>query len=91
MHGLTGSELFPGGFASARFEPGYLVFEHGPSEPVELQWASYYDAANQAGQSRLWGGIHLTHDDLDGRRIGAVVGERALQRARVIFAGSGAP
>jgi len=69
LHGLTGSELFPGGFASARFEPGYLVFEHGPSEPVELQWASYYDAANQAGQSRLWGGIHLTHDDLDGRRI----------------------
>lgn len=85
LHQITGSELFPGGLGRARFEPGYLVFEHGPSAPVELQWASYYDAADQAGQSRLWGGIHLLHDDFDGRRIGASVGERAVRRAREIF------
>jgi hypothetical protein len=88
LHRMTGSELFPGGLGRARFEPGYLVFEHGPSEPVELQWASYYDAADQAGQSRLWGGIHLLHDDFDGRRIGATVGERAVRRAREIFDGA---
>jgi hypothetical protein len=88
LHRLTGSALFPGGLGRARFEPGYLVFEHGPSEPVELEWATYYDAADQAGQSRLWGGIHLRQDDFDGRRLGANVGERAVQHARELFDGT---
>lgn len=79
---LTGSEYFPGGLGKRRFEPGYLVFEHGPSAPIELQWATYYDAADQAGQSRIWGGIHISQDDFDGRRIGARVGEEAVARAR---------
>ncbi len=83
---LSGSEFFPGGLRVRRFEPGYLVFEHGPSTSVELQWATYYDAADQAGQSRIWGGIHITQDDLDGRRIGARVGERAIERARAFIA-----
>jgi hypothetical protein len=85
LHQLTGSEYFPGGLGRARFEPGYLFFEYGPTEPIELQWASYYDAADQAGQSRLWGGIHIRHDDFDGRRVGAEVGNRAVERARSIF------
>jgi hypothetical protein len=88
---LTGSEFFPGGLGRSRFEPGYLVFEAGPSAPIELQWATYFDAADQAGQSRIWGGIHVRHDDYDGRRIGAEVGARALQRARAYFAGTARP
>lgn len=28
----------------------YLEFERGPSETVTLQWATYYDAADQAGR-----------------------------------------
>ncbi len=88
LHQLTGSEYFPGGLGRARFEPGYLFFEAGPSEAIELQWASYYDASDQAGQSRLWGGIHIRHDDFDGRRIGAEVGDRALEVARRYFDGT---
>jgi hypothetical protein len=88
LHRLTGSEYFPGGLGRARFEPGYLVFEHGPSEPIELQWATYYDASDQAGQSRLWGGIHIRNDDFDGRRIGAEIGDRAVQRSRAYFDGT---
>src|SRR5690606_34087560 len=71
---LTRSEYFPGGFASDERVPVYLFFEFGPSEPFSLQWATYSDAADQAGQSRLWGGIHIRNDDFDGRRIGALVG-----------------
>lgn len=85
---LTGSAYFPGGLGSYTFEPGYLFFEEGPSEVIELQWATYFDAADQAGQSRLWGGIHIPIDDLDGRRIGAEVGKRALARAQSYFDGS---
>jgi hypothetical protein len=88
LAGLTGSEYFPGGFGSYSFEPGYLFFEKGPSAPVSLEWATYFDAADQAGQSRLWGGIHITFDDLAGRRAGALIGQSALSVAQHYF-GSG--
>lgn len=79
---LTGSAFFPGGLAEfvAR-ENEYLEFEKGPSQEVRLQWATYFDAADQAGQSRIWGGIHIAPDDYDGRRFGAEVGLKALDWA----------
>ncbi|HEY3665041.1 MAG TPA: vanadium-dependent haloperoxidase, partial [Polyangiaceae bacterium] len=87
---LTGSDYFPGGLGSYSFKPGYLFFEYGPSAPVSLQWATYYDAADQAGQSRLWGGIHVSFDDLDGRRLGDKVGAAALDRVKSFFDPAGA-
>lgn len=88
---LTGDDFFPGGLATFAAEPGYLVFEQGPSARVELQWATYFDAADQAGQSRIIGGIHVQRDDFDGRLIGALVGTRAIDRARSYFDGSAVP
>ncbi|MCU0685967.1 MAG: hypothetical protein MUF34_27605 [Polyangiaceae bacterium] len=88
---LTGSPYFPGGFAEFVAERNaYLTFERGPSQPVRLQWASYYDAADQAGQSRLWGGIHITPDDHAGRRVGQRVGLAAIEKARAFFRPDGA-
>lgn len=80
---FTGSPYFPGGLGEfvARAN-AYLVFEQGPSVEVRLQWASYADAADQAGQSRLWGGIHIAPDDFVGRRMGFEVGQRAAALAR---------
>ena len=79
----TGSPWFPEGLhefvAPAN---GYLVFEEGPSVEVRLQWASYYDAADQAGQSRLWGGIHVFPDDEIGRINGEMAGLAAVGLAR---------
>ncbi|QSQ21355.1 vanadium-dependent haloperoxidase [Pyxidicoccus parkwayensis] len=89
---LTGSEYFPGGLGE--FVAGanaYLTFERGPSTEVRLQWASYYDAADQAGQSRLWGGIHVTPDDFVGRRLGSKAGLSAVARARTFFDGTAVP
>jgi len=43
--------------ASARSQAGA---EAGPAKPLELQWATYYDAADQAGISRLFMGIHVS-------------------------------
>lgn len=91
LSGLTGSDTFPGGYASYVFEPGYLFNEHGPSASVRLGWATYFDAADQAGQSRVWGGIHVRHDDFDGRRIGARVGTSALALAEHYFDGTAVP
>ncbi len=88
---LTGSEFFPNGLAEFVAMPGALTFEHGPTTAVHLQWASYYDAADQAGQSRLWGGIHIQPDDFGGRRTGSLVGKDAAARALKFFDGSAVP
>jgi hypothetical protein len=86
---FTGSPYFPGGlmeFTAKKDE--YLVFENGPSVDVRLQWATYYDAADQAGQSRIWGGIHITADDFGGRMSGEEIGESAYEKARKYFEGT---
>jgi hypothetical protein len=61
------------------------VFEEGPSVDVRLQWATYRDAAEQSGLSRIWGGIHPPFDDMPGRAIGKQVAQRAWARAREIW------
>lgn len=85
---LTGSEFFPGGLMEYVVPRNAgLQFELGPTVDVHLQWATYFDAADQAGQSRLWGGIHIEPDDFVGRRLGQQVGRDAVAKARGLFAG----
>ena len=89
---LTGSAFFPGGLGEFRFDAGrFLIFEYGPQDDVVLQWATYYDAADQAGVSRLWGGIHISADDFAGRRVGSEIGIAAFHRAESLRGGSPAP
>lgn len=85
---MTGSEFFPGGLAVHHISAGSLEFEDGPSEDVELQWATFYDAADQAGISRLYGGIHVPVDDGPGRVVGAKCGIGAWNLASKYFDGS---
>jgi hypothetical protein len=84
---FTGSPFFPGGLAEEAFTPDYLKFEDGPTEPITLQWASYFDAADEAGMSRRWGGIHPEMDDLPARVIGHSIGLGAYRRASALFNG----
>lgn len=89
---LTGTPYFPGGIGAFAFQQNdYLEFEAGPSEDVTLQWATYYDAADQAGISRLYGGIHVRADDLVGRRLGARIGLEAFIKAHRMRYGALAP
>ena len=86
MTALTGSEYFPGGmgiFEAPKNE--FLVFEEGPSDSLELQWATYRDASDQCSLSRIWGGIHPPVDDIPGRLIGIEIGTDAFNYAREIF------
>jgi hypothetical protein len=55
---------------------------------VRLQWARYADAADQAGQSRLYGGIHIWPDDRIGRINGATIGALAGARAEQYITGT---
>ncbi len=85
---FTGSAYFPGGMASFTVKAGSLIHEYGPTEDVTLQWATFFDAADQAGISRLYGGIHVTADDLEGRKIGAECGRGAWTLAQRHYAGT---
>jgi len=85
MTRYTGSEFFPGGLGGFTIEPGWLKFDEGPTQPITLQWATYYDAADEAGLSRLYGGIHVAVDDYGGRIMGATCGELAYDKALDYF------
>ena len=83
---FTGSDRFgasvtiPAG--SSRVEPGVT-----PAAGVTLSWPTFTDAADQAGRSRRYGGIHFKDGDLVGRALGCMVGARAWQAAADLFAG----
>jgi hypothetical protein len=83
---FTGSDYFPGGLgAFVAHGHEFLVFEDGPSDTVELQWATYADAADEAGLSRRHGGIHPWFDDFPGRVQGKDIGDAAFERAQLFF------
>ncbi len=91
LTGFTGSAFFPGGLSEWTIKAGSLKTEAGPAQPVTLEWATYYDAADQAGISRLYGGIHISADDLTGRRIGSQCGKDAWALAERYYAGQAPP
>jgi Domain of unknown function (DUF6851) len=88
MTAITGTPYFPGGLFQSTVPADSLQVELGPSRDVVLEWATYYDAADQAGVSRLYGGIHIAADDFGGRRIGSQCGKEAWALARRYFDGS---
>jgi hypothetical protein len=89
---FTGSAYFPGGLGQFVAPANtYLGVEKGPTTSVALQWATYYDAADQAGQSRIYGGIHIQADDFNGRITGAQIGIGAYDKAQQYFSGTVGP
>ena len=85
---LTGSSNFPGGFGHHVYPANTMQIDRGPSANVDLQWSTYYDAADQAGISRRWGGIHPYEDDYHGRQIGSTVGKSAFSLAEKYWTGA---
>ena len=76
------SVTFPAG--SSKTEPGLT-----PKQEVTLSWATFTDAANQAGISRRYGGIHFELADLVGRATGRLVADQAWKKALSYIRGKG--
>ena len=76
---------------SVTFLPGSSKIEPGltPQQEVTLSWATFTDAANQAGISRRYGGIHFELADLVGRATGRLVADQAWQKALSLIKGEG--
>jgi hypothetical protein len=73
------STVIPPNFG--RVEPGI------PAVATTISFATFSDAATQAGLSRLLGGIHFREDIDDGQVIGKIMGAKAWNRAQRLFAG----
>jgi hypothetical protein len=79
----TGSDAFG---ASVTVPAGSSPIEPGttPAADVTLSWPTFSDAADQAGRSRRYGGIHFRDGDLAGRVLGRMVGRRAWLAASAL-------
>jgi hypothetical protein len=86
---FTGSDRFGGEVTipagSSPVEPGIV-----PAGDVTLAWDTFSDAADQAGLSRRYGGIHFEQGDLDARLTGRLAARRAWAKAQAYFAGTAA-
>jgi len=76
-----GSTVLPAG--SSRIETGAV-----PSNDVTLSWATFSDAAKQAGLSRRYGGIHFEQGDLDARATGRIAAGMVWEKAQEYWEGS---
>jgi PAP2 superfamily len=85
LRSFTGSDNF--GFSTViphdfgRVEPGI------PPVPTALSYATFSAATAEAGQSRLYGGIHFADDNTVGQTVGALVGAQAWSKAQFLFNG----
>jgi hypothetical protein len=68
--------------ASSKVEPGAV-----PANDVTLSWKTFSDAADQAGLSRRYGGIHFEQGDLDARLTGRLAARRAWAKAQTYVHG----
>jgi len=82
----TGSDDFGG---SILIYPGESRFESGvtPTDTVTLEWDTFTEAADEAGISRLYGGIHFEEGDLNGRKLGREVGNAVLEQTQFYING----
>jgi hypothetical protein len=83
---FTGSDRFGGSVTvpagSSKVESGLV-----PSRQVTLSWATFSEAAAQAGMSRRYGGIHFEQGDLDARATGQMAARKAWRKAQEYWEG----
>jgi membrane-associated phospholipid phosphatase len=84
---FTGSDQFGESFTVGA---GTSLIEQGltPTVPITLSWPTFSDAADQAGLSRRYGGIHYEEDDLAGRALGRAVAQEAWNKAMAYIDGA---
>jgi len=84
---FTGSDAFGQSAiikaGSSKIEPGLV-----PAHDLTLGWATFTAAADEAGMSRRYGGIHFKRGDMMGRWLGRQVGARAYSKSVSYFHGS---
>lgn len=65
---------------SSRVEPNVA-----PANDTVLYWPTFTDAADEAGVSRRYGGIHFIDADLVSRKLGRAIGQQAWKKTIGLF------
>ena len=69
--------------------PGSSTIEAAvPAANTTLSFRSFNEAADQAGLSRRYGGIHFEQADLNGRALGHQIGDAAWTKAQTYINGT---
>jgi len=68
---------------SSKIEPAIT-----PATEITLSWNTFTAAAEEAGISRLYGGIHFQDANLEGQKMGRKIGAIVWQKAQAYFNGS---
>jgi hypothetical protein len=67
---------------SSKVEPGAV-----PMQNLTVAWPTFSQAADQAGMSRRYGGIHFEQGDLDARRTGQIAAREVWEKAQEYWEG----
>ncbi|GAA3141917.1 MULTISPECIES: hypothetical protein [Nonomuraea] len=83
---FAGSDAFGG---RAVVAAGASLVEPGvtPASDVTLRWSTFSAAAEEAGLSRRYGGIHFRAGDVEGRALGRALGAAVWERAQAHWTG----
>lgn len=80
---FTNNDFF--GFAVTITKGSSKVESEVPANDTILYWATFSDAADEAGISRRYRGIHFIDGDLVSRKIGRLVGQQAWEKTLKYF------
>jgi hypothetical protein len=82
---FTGSDAF--GNSVTIPAHSLLAEPTSPAADTTLAWATFSEAADEAGISRRYGGIHFIDGDLRSRVLGRQVGSQAWRKAKAYWTG----
>lgn len=83
---FTGSDSFR---HSVTIPARSLLFDPAlPAAPLTLSWNTFTDAVLEAGNSRVYAGIHFERASSDGRVLGKQVGATVFARAQQLWSGA---
>ncbi len=85
LRSFTGSDAY--GASVTKAAHSMVIEPDMPSQALTLSWATFSDAAEQAGLSRIYGGIHFDNANAAGQSLGRQVGAAAFAKARTLWEG----
>jgi hypothetical protein len=89
MGGFENSDKFN---AQVVIKAGSSTYEaNTPATDITFTWKTLTAAADEAGWSRRWGGIHFKSGDEHGRLLGKVVASDVWDKAQTYFNGTATP
>jgi hypothetical protein len=79
--GAASAEVLRSFFGSDKFAQSHIE----PTTGIKLYWPTFSSAADEAGLSQLYGGIHFKDGDIEGRKLGRLAGKAVWQQTSALF------